>query len=219
MVEEQMGVVELREDFYRDSFSKVIIAIIGFSTALFVMIFLAIYLYIDQPPPIDFKTYEDFRVQAPVPVDKPYLSIPDLLQWVTNTIQSVFVFDFLHYNEQLKAAMPYFTDDGWKVFLNQLNTYADNTSIMTNKQFVNVTIAGSPFIVNQSTGPQSLLAGRWSWWVQLPITLNYFSSYNRSYSQSLTLQILVVRVSTLNNLDGVGIDNVIVVKNPTSPLP
>jgi len=43
----------------------------------------------------------------------------------------------------------------------------------------------------------------------MPITINY-ASYEKTYSKSLVLQVLVVRVPTLTNLAGVGIDNVLV---------
>lgn len=201
---EEFHVVNLRDDFYRDSFGKVVVIIIGILTAIILLVALSIYLYLDKPPPVTFPVDKEWRVIKPVPLDQPYLSRPDLYQWVSDVIQKVFVLDFNHYNDQLKTASQYFTTDGWKVFLNQLNVYANYNNVQAYKLFVNGVPAGAPYLLNDG-----LLAGRYAWWVQMPITINY-AGYSPPPSKTLTLQVLVVRVPTLNNLNGVGIDNVIV---------
>jgi intracellular multiplication protein IcmL len=207
MAEEELRVVQLREDFYRDSFGKVILIIISIFIAIFLLVALSLYLYLNIPSPVVFPVDKEWRIQPPVPLDKPYLPQSDLLQWVGDALQRSFVFDFNHYNEQLKVASQFFTADGWKVFLNQLNIYANYNTVQANKVFVNSAPAGAPVILNQG-----LLSGRYAWWVQMPINLNY-AGLRPPFNKTLILQVLVVRVSTLNNLTGVGIDNVIVATN------
>lgn len=202
---EEAQTVELQTRFYRDSFGKVLILILSICFAIALFVSLAIYIHLQKPKPIQFNVGNDWRVIEPVPLDQPYLSQPDLLQWVNDAIQKVFVFDFYHYNDQLQKASQYFTSDGWKVFLNQLNNYVNYNNVQTYKTFINAVPTSAPYILREG-----LLEGRYGWWVQMPITLNYIG-YQRSTSQNITLQILVVRVSTLNNLNGVGIDNVMVV--------
>ncbi|RDI48614.1 DotI/IcmL/TraM family protein [Aquicella lusitana] len=197
-------VVEIKNDFYRDSFGKVVFIILSICAAIFLLIGISLYLYLNKPQPITFGVDPEWRVQAAVPINQPYLETPDLLQWVSDALQKVFVFDFYHYNDQLQKAAHFFTPSGWKVFLNQLNIYVNYNSVQTNKQFVSAAPTGAPFILQQG-----LLSGRYAWWVQMPISITY-TSYNRSSVRAITLQVLVVRVPTLNNLDGVGIENVIV---------
>ena len=132
------------------------------------------------------------------------------MQWVSDALPRVFQYDFNHYNDQLKVASQYFTVEGWKVFLNQLNNYVNYNNVQTYKMFVSGIPASAPFVLNQG-----LILGRYGWWVQMPLTIKYFGS-NRNSTQVLTLQVLVVRVPTLNNLSGVGIDNVIVEKNASN---
>lgn len=206
MAEEQ-PVTQLHDDFYRDSFGRVIFIISSLIAALIIISALSIYLYLNKPPPVTFIVDKEWRVQPPVPLDQPYLSRPDVLQWVANAISTVLVFDFINYNDQLNSYKPYFTADGWKVFLNQLNIYVNYNNVQSNKQFVNGVPSGAPSEINQG-----LLSGRYGWWIQMPVIINYVN-FNKGYSQTLTLQILIVRVSTLNNLDGVAIDNLIVANN------
>lgn len=207
MAEEELPVVQLRTDFYKNSFGKIIIIFICIFIAIGLLMAVSLYIYINKPKPITFNVGEEWRVQAPVALDKPYQTTPDLLQWVSDALQNAFVYDFVHYNDQLKAASQYFTANGWKVFLNQLNIYANYNNVQTNRIFVTGTAAGAPFVLKEG-----LLSGRYAWWVQMPITINY-AGYRPPASQTLTFQVLVVRVSTLNNLSGIGIDNVIVAKN------
>lgn len=199
--------IEIRDDFYRDSFGKVIFVILSTMVAIALLIALAAFLYLNQPPPRTFLTENEWRVVKPVPVERPYLSDPDLLQWVSDAIQKAFVFDFVYYDDQLKNATQYFTTNGWKVFLNQLNIYANYNKVQADKSFITAAPSSAPFVLNRDT-----VAGRYSWWVQMPLTLRY-SSYTGTSTQPLTLQVLVVRVPTLDNLNGVAIDNVLVAKD------
>lgn len=205
MAEEEGQLVTLRTDFYRDSFGKIIFIIASILAAMTLLIIISLYLYFNQPSPVLFSVDNEWRVQPPVPLDQPYLSKPDLLQWVSNVLPAAFRFDFIHYNDQLKTASQYFTADGWKVFLNQLNNYANYNNVQNEKLFINGVASSAPYVVNQG-----IFSGRYAWWVQMPIDLNY-ETYNRKYTRGLMLQVLVVRVPTSNNLSGVGINNVIVV--------
>lgn len=209
---EEETLLSLRDDYYRDSIAKVIFLIGCMIAAIGILIAACLYLYFNKPAPIAFPVDKEWRIQPPVPLNQPYLSRPDLLQWVSDVVEKVFVIDFVNYNDQLQTAMPYFTTDGWKVFLNQLNIYANYNNVQAYKMFIKATPTGAP-IVRQ----EGLLSGKYAWWVQMPINLSY-AGYEKAYKQPLTLQILVVRVSTLNNLAGVGIDNVIVSSKNTGTL-
>lgn len=208
---EEPQIVELRTDFYTDSFGKVIFVILGLLLAIAALVALAVYLHIHKPEPVAFNVGDEWRIQDAVPLDKPYLSDSELLQWVSNVFLTVFTFDFVHYNDQLSVYQTYFTDNGWGVFLNHLNTYANYNNVQMYRMFITSAPTGAPYIINQN-----LLNGRYAWWVQLPIRIKY-SGYHPTPSMALTLQVLVTRVSTMNNLAGVGIDNVIVTQNKTNP--
>ena len=210
MAEEELY-VRMREDFYRDSFGKVILIIISILLAIVLLVAVSVYLYLNKPKPVNFPVDAEWRVQPAIPLDQPYLSESDMLQWVNDAIQKSFVYDFYHYNDQVQNASQYFTPDGWKVFLNQLNIYVNYNNVQAYKMFISAAPAGAPFIIQQG-----LLSGRYAWWVQLPIDIYYVNG--QPPTQALTLRILVVRVSTLNNLSGVGIDNVIVVKGAGNEL-
>lgn len=205
MASEETSIIELRDGFYRDSIGKVVWILLSMCLAILIIILLSVYLYMDKPPPVLFPVQEDMRVQKSVPLDQPYLLTPDLLQWVADVFPKAFVLDFNHYNDQLQLNAQYFTKDGWAAFLNQLNIYANYNNVQAYKMFVTATPGAAPVILRDGVLPES---GKYGWWVQMPVTINY-AGYKPPPSVNLTFQILVVRVPTLDNLTGVGIDNVI----------
>lgn len=205
MADNELDIAGLRDDYYRDSFGRLMFIMAGMVFAIIMLLATSFYLYVTEPPPVTFPLYKDWRVQRDVPLDQPYLTTPELLQWVSDTLRNVLRFDFVHYNEQLQASAHNFTEDGWRVFVDQLNNYANPVDIQNKKMFVNAEADAAPTLIN----PGGILSGRWAWWVQAPITISYVGNEGRS-TRTLMLQVLVVRVPTLNNLMGVGIDNVIV---------
>ncbi len=196
---EGFQVVHLRSDFYRDGFRKILFALGIAVLVTLLLIATVIYLLLDKPPPVNFSTDSEWRIVKSVPVDQPYLSTPDLIQWVSQ-VPTLFNYDFVNYKSELQTNAQYFTENGWKKFLDLLNSYIPYATIMNAKLFVNGTAEGAPYVINEG-----LLAGRYSWWVQMSVNINYSSRY----AQLLNLQVLVVRVPTLNNLYGVAIDNII----------
>lgn len=207
MAEDDQYVVELQDRYYQDSFGKLVLIIVSIIAGIVLLVGVSFYLHLNKPHPKTFPVGAEWRIQPPIPLDQPYLSTPGLTQWATDAVRNLFVFDFNHYSDQLKALTPYFTDDGWKVFLDQLNIYANPDNMPVDKTFVQGEVTGAPVILNQG-----ILVGRWAWWVQIPFDINYAYAGNTKLpsTQSVTLQILVVRVSTLNNLQGVAIDNMVV---------
>ena len=204
MPEEQTELVTLRADFYRDRFKMILLLVALTGGIIVLVIALSIYLYVVKPPPITFPVSNGWRVQPTVALDQPYHTTSDILQWVSDAIPRVFQYDFNHYEDQLRANSHYFTEEGRRVFLNQLSNYVDNNVLQKNRLFVQPVPTGAPYILNQG-----LLSGRYGWWVQMPILLSYIGNIPL-VPQKLNLQVLVVRVPTVNNLFGVAINNIVV---------
>ena len=116
-----------------------------------------------------------------------------------------FNYDFNYYNDQLQANSQYYTADGWKIFLNQLNIYVNYNNVQSGKLFVTGVPTAAPTLLNKGILPNT---GQYGWWVRMPVRLDY-AGYQPPASQTLVWQVLVVRVPTLDNLTGVGIQNIV----------
>lgn len=212
MAEDALQVVDLQDDFYRDGFAVVVAVFIGIFAGIALLVAVSVYMYMQKPVPVTFLAANEWRVQPDIPLDQPYRTTPDILQWTSDAVLNMFIFDFNNYDNQLKEASQYFTADGWKVFSNHLNIHVNYTNVQTDKLFVSAVPLGTPSLLNQG-----VLSGRYAWWVQMPIQISYVN-FERSSTEDLTLQLLVVRVPTLNNLNGLGIDNVIILTKGSRPL-
>lgn len=199
MAEEELRVVRLQAEFYRDGFLKVLIALMLVLIAIGSLIALSLYLYFTKPAPVYFSTDNEMRVVAPVPLDQPYLSDADLLQWVGRALPTSFTYDFLNYQHEQQDVVQYFTPKGLQNLVGQLNNYhLDFNSLRAGKLFVNATLSGAPFILNKGLLPE----GKYAWRVQIPMNV----SYSNGIERSLLIVALIVRIPTLDNLYGVGID-------------
>ncbi len=209
---EQGEVVTIQDNYYRDCFGKVVFILCSLLASIGALVGISIYIFISAPPPFYFQVGDQWRIVSAVQVREPYLSDGDLLQWVSNVAPRLFSVDFLNIDEQLEALKPYFTDSGYQVFLNQFNNNVKRDSVMTNKLFVHATLTGAPIIL-----VQNVVAGRYAWWVQFPISIGY-DGIKPEPVTNLRLKVLVVRTEITNNLMGVQIDNMIVERNPDNQI-
>lgn len=207
MAAEELGVVRLREDFYRDGFKKALIVLIMMTGIVIALFALSLFLWFAKPNTVYFASDNDWRIVPLVPIDQPYLNTPDLLQWVSNVLPMLFTFDFVNYDDQVKQLQHYFTPDGWNKFLDQLHNDLNTDLIEKNKSFINAKAGGAPYVLNQG-----VLSGRYAWWVQMPIIIDY-STWDKSNEQNIVVQVLLVRVPMIDNFHGISIDNMIITKS------
>lgn len=203
MAGEEQEIVRLKNDFYRDGFNKALFALATISGAIVFLIALSVFLHQSKPPPVYFSTDKEWRILPPVPLNKPYLTEPDLLQWVSEVVPSSINFDFVNYQKQFKNAAQYFTSDGWNTFLVLVNAYANEKNVQDEKLFINTTAGGAPIIIKQG-----LKEDKYAWLVQMPLVI---SGSNKTRTE-IKVELWVVRAPTLNNLYGVVIDSIAIVK-------
>jgi len=201
---ESQVVLNLKCDFYRDGFNQVLISFVLILVAILSMLILSIGLIVSKPKPTNFIVENDWRVIGSIPLDQPYPSQPDLIQWVTDVLPQSFRVDFFNYQSELNKSINHFTDSGWKKFLSQSTPYIGQSSVMGQKLFVSANPTSAPFI-----SEQGLSNGTYAWKIQMHLNLSYSGSEN---AIPLTANILVVRVSTVNDLQGVRIADITIEK-------
>ena len=208
MAAQELQIVRLKDDFYRDGFYQILIALVTIVIACIVLVSVSIYLFVQKPTPVTFSVYDNWRVLPDVPLNQPYITTPDLVQWVSEVIPAALTYDFVNYTTELNGMKRYFTENGWKKFIDQLNLYLSDNFVSNAKLFVNSSPYRAPIILSRGI-PEG--GNSYSWWIQMPITMNV-TALERTYSQKFTIQVFVQRVSTLDNLSGIAIENIIVKK-------
>jgi hypothetical protein len=211
MAAEEMDVVRLRSEFTRDGFYKVFIALVMMVAAIILLVAVSFSLYVEKPTPVTFETDADWRVFPPVPVNQAYVSSADLLQWVSTVLPQSFSFDFVGYKNEMNDLPQYYTQNGFKKLTDLLNTYANEQTIQDSRLFIQARPSSAPSVFNQGLINQGELSGSYGWWVQMPVVMHY-SSPNKIYDTPLAIQVLVVRIPTLNDLTGIAIEDITVSK-------
>jgi intracellular multiplication protein IcmL len=208
---EELEVVRLRKDFYRDGFYKVFIALVMMGAAIFLLLTISLSLHLEKPDPRTFRTDAGWRVFPPVPLNRPYVSTADLLQWISVAVPASFSFDFLNYASSYNNLPGYYTPDGWKKLTDLLIIYANSKTIQEAKLFIQATPSAAPTVFSQGLINTGELAGRYGWWVQMPINIRY-SNADKTYTTPVVVKVLVVRTSTLDDLTGIAIQDVLISK-------
>lgn len=200
-VKDAIATIVNRNAFYRDGYrillriSLIQIAVI----ALMVVAIIGLAMTI-KPRLVYFATTSDGRIINIVPLNEPYLSTAQLIAWTASAAQNVMRFGYHDYRDRLQAASSNFTPTGWESFNKALKEANFIEAIQARKLVVTMDINAAPEIQNAF-----VRNGVYTWYVQFPVTIK-FDGDQPPAPISTTLRLQVVRVSTLQNPDGVSIE-------------
>jgi len=198
--EDALAVVRLRNDFYKDSYRRVLAVLlfmvllnIGLSAMLY-------YTIVNRPKPEYFATTNDGKVIPLYPLSEPVVTAAELLQWTTIAATSVNTYNFVNWRKELQDASNYFTPTGWREFQDELKKSNNLETVTAKKLTVSAVATGAPVILDQGR-----IAGIYKWKVQIPLLITYESA-STNLSQPVVATMLVTRVSTLDTPKGIAID-------------
>lgn len=199
MAEDTLQLVKMRNDFYRDSYRRVLLVFLVSLIINAIFIGLIYYMIANQPGPKYFATTTDGQVISLVPLDEPNIKTEALLQWTVEAATAAYSYNFANYRKALQDASAYFTPNGWDDYLKVLNESNNLAAVQAKKLVVQATPTGAPQILQEG-----IISGVYAWKVQMPMTVNYQSA-NEQIQQYLVVTMLIVRVPILNDPRGIGI--------------
>ncbi len=196
-------VINERNQFYRDSYRKVLIALNLCLVAFIILVGAIIYIINSPPAPKYFATYGDGRLVPMIPLNMPNVSTASLLEWANTAVIALNTYDFFNYRQQIQSASQYFTDDGWQAYLNVLRASRNLNAVVEKKLVVSSVATRAPVLIRSG-----VLEGVYTWVVQIPVQITYQSAseYNQ---QNQIVTVMIKRISTLTSPDGIGITNYI----------
>lgn len=197
-------IVKSRNDFYRDNYRKVVTALLLSAFIIFILALALIYVVLNPPAPKYFATSTDGRIVNLIPLDQPNLSDAALLQWANTAAVSAYSYNFVNYRQALQDASAYFTPEGQDSFLSAIRSSNNLEAVISKKLVVSAVATGAPVILQKG-----ILAGQFTWKVQIPLLVT-FQSASQVSQQSVTVTLLIVRMSTLSSARGIGIAQFIV---------
>lgn len=185
--------------FYREHYHHLLLGLMGLVGFFIIMVLVVLYEVIYAPLP-EFTAVQSGGKQMVLKAyDEPNLQSTTILKWASKAAVDAYSFNFVNYNQQLATVRPYFTEDGYRDYLNSASALL--TSVVKNQLFVTGVVSGPPVISNE--GP---LPGQdYVWRIQIPFLVTYQSSNSQS-KRNLFVIMTVVRVPTDINPQGIGID-------------
>jgi intracellular multiplication protein IcmL len=191
--------VPRNNDFYRDHYHHVLLALILVIFLLIIGVMFVLYQTLHRPLPAYHAIQANGDKMPLQPYTEPNLLPDTILRWASKAAITAYTFDFVNYRKQLSAARPFFTQAGWADFLSSLNPVV--ASVAKKQLFVNGVVNGTPVISNQGPMP-----GRgYVWRVQIPFLVTYQAAQALTKQQYIVV-ITLVRVPTNINPQGIGID-------------
>lgn len=209
-VTEGLELVMLRNNFYRDNYHRVVIALLAMVVINFCLVGVIFYQIASTPTPKYFATSSDGKITQLYSLDMPVVSSAELLQWVGMAAVGAYSYDFVNYRESLQRVQDYFTPEGWKNFESALQGSRTLESVLEKKLVVSAVATGVPVILDQG-----IINNRYAWKVQIPILVSY-QSVSENTQQPLLVTIVVSRVPTLNTPKGIAIVSFVASSGPVA---
>ena len=129
----------------------------------------------------------------------PFQSFKNVASWLSDAIKSSYSFDFINFDDQVQKASYYFTDVGYKSYLDSLELNDIKSKILKNRVQVSILPLQQPVYINGGViGKQEF------WKYRVPVMVDYYNGTKHSIKKML-VEVLVVRVDTNSNIKGLGI--------------
>lgn len=207
MAYDALEVVKLRKNFYRDNYRLVVTALLICLIIIASLIGVIYYMQTHQRKPTYFATTSDGRLIPMTPLNQPNMSDQAILKWTSKAITSLYTYDFQNYRQAFQSNEKYFTEAGWRAFLNGLKNSGNLKTVKQQKLSVKAVPESAPVIVSKGIHNHV-----YSWRIEMPVVVTY-RSINQEYTQHLMVTVLVQRLSTLSSKHGVGIAQIVEKQN------
>lgn len=193
-----------RNEFYRDGFRSLLrIAIV--QGLVIVGLLAALVSYITTSHSVDryFATTADGRIMKLVPLDQQNMTTAALLSWVAQASSEIMTFGFHDYQRRLQQSSRHFTHHGWETFTAALNRSQIIEGMQSGQQVLTASPRSAPILQQEG-----VLNGKYRWKVKLPLQVSFRSAGDskNNRTQNLNVILTIDRVPSLENPNGVGIE-------------
>src|SRR5438045_3472587 len=108
-------------DFYRNHYHHVLIGLIVLIVCVLIVFCVVFYQVMHRPLPQFNAVQQNGKTMILIPTNEPNLLPDTILRWASKAAVAAYTFNFDNYKQQIAAARPYFTDDGWQNYLSSVN--------------------------------------------------------------------------------------------------
>lgn len=192
-----------RNQFYRRQY---FLALAVFALTLVVnaiLCFMLYFVYKNPTAPIYFATNNVGQLIKIIPVTQPNLSQDETIAWAIEAVQAAYSYDYMNYRQELQHSQKYFTEYGWRNFMQAFQASNNLTAVKSRKLVVMAKVIGQPKVI-----AEGILSGAYAWKFEMPVLVTYWSPPYDEKSKILnpiTVSIIVQRQSILQSYRGLGV--------------
>ncbi|HAX91954.1 MAG TPA: type IV secretion protein IcmL [Rhodospirillaceae bacterium] len=195
-----------RNVFYRDGYRLLmrVSLVQGAAIVLLVASIIAMILSMDTRY-VYFATTSDGRIINIVPLNEPFRSRGDVVAWAAGRAQDVMRFGYNDFRQRLQASSVNFTAVGWESFTRAMKEARVLEAVEARKLTVSMQIEAAPEVKKALDNK-----GVYTWHLQFPVVIK-FDGAEPPEPMNAMLILQIVRVSTLQNPEGISIEQWIAV--------
>ncbi len=132
-----LELIYLRNEFYKRKF---FVAAILLALSILVnigAISVLGYLLKNPPHPLYFVADSVGRLMQDIPVNAPNMTTEEAMAWAIDAVQTAYTMDYSNYRAELQNAQKYFTDYGWRNYMQGL-TSSRNLDALTQRKYIQI---------------------------------------------------------------------------------
>lgn len=162
--------------------------------------------FIRQPvPPQYVPVTEDGRYIPLIPLTERSKTDAEVQRFALSALKKIYQYDYVNYVDQINEGSNYFTQQGWKDYLEAFTASRVLLAVKENSWVVTLQPKGVPVIRDAQ-----LRDGVFAWAVEVDVTLGFVG---RTGSQmNGTVSMVINRISVIDNPAGIGINRFVFVE-------
>lgn len=200
-VESGLALVVERNEFYREGYQKIWLAVLFLLLINAILVAGIVYKIMTPPQPQYFAATSDGKIIDFHPLNDPAVSDDFVAQWSANAVRRAFSLDFMHFRGQLQRASADFTPSGWQYFVTALKQ-SNNLKTLTDLKMVSdAEITSAPQILEKD-----LVGGVYAWKVEMSILVT-FTNDKQKIPMPMKVTLIVLREPVNNYPSQIAINN------------
>lgn len=195
-----------QNSFYKEGFQKSLrISMISMVIAGLSLL-VAVLAIILQPKPEYFASTQDGRVVPLTPLSEPLMNHDAILLFATTAAQKSFVLDFNNYRGQLQGVRSYYTNAGYKSFMDSLESSGLISKITTKRMVASAVPVEAPIIEKEGVA-----GGIYYWIVGMPVAI-MLQGQSERLPMNVLLRLRIERLPTVDNPRGIGVGQMVAIQ-------
>lgn len=192
-----------RDSLARDRYEFLLKSIYLLIAALAISVIANVYL---GTRPVQFRyftTDPQGGIREILALNRPVQGVEEVLNWTTQVVTKSYSLSFANYAQQLDDIKPDYTDSGWLGYQQALTRAGFIDSLMNNQYVTSAVPQKAPVVV-----AEGLVNGVYGWRLQVPIIVTFQSASSQA-SQTINVEVTVVRRPETENPKGLGIAQIV----------